>query len=144
MCRPVLLALTLLLVRIETAASQGLTIPGTTSVPIVGGTGGLRAPEQSPIISGIEGRSPKVHLGPTGKPCVRVDGFANAQSINPNIYNHLIRATNSCSQRIKMQVCYYKTQHCVQIELGPYDHKDAALGIYPALKDFRFEYTEQF
>jgi len=35
-------------------------------------------------------------------------------------------------------------QSCVPLEVPAYGRKDALLGIYPALQDFRYEYVEQF
>jgi hypothetical protein len=143
MTRIALLSLGILLATGLAVRGQGLTLPsGNNSRPITGSVGGTRAP--APMLSGPQNDTVKVHHGPTGKPCVTVSGNWKAQTINPNIFEHLIIATNACSLRIKMNVCYYKTQHCIALELGPYDRKEAVLGIYPALKDFRYEYKEQF
>jgi hypothetical protein len=43
-----------------------------------------------------------------------------------------------------MQVCYYKTQRCIPMNIPPWERKEAVLGIFPALKEFRFEYVEEF
>jgi hypothetical protein len=32
----------------------------------------------------------------------------------------------------------------VTVDVPPLDRKDTALGIFPALRDFRYEHTEQF
>ena len=141
MCRVALLGLGILLANLGLAAAQNLTRPGD-SLPVVHGAGGLGAPVQPPVLSGTQNTAAR--LPPTGKPCIRMAGYAKPQAINPNIFNHLILATNSCALRIKMQVCYYNTQHCVPVELGAFESKEAALGIFPALKEFRFEYNEQF
>jgi hypothetical protein len=143
MNRVALLGLGILLANLGLAGAQNLTRPGD-SAPVVHGAGGLPAPVQPPVLSGTPITAAKLHLGPTGKPCIRMEGYAKPQTINPNIFNHLILATNSCALRIKMQVCYYNTQHCIPVELGAYERKEAALGIFPALKEFRFEYKEQF
>ena len=47
-------------------------------------------------------------LAPTGKPCLVLHGYAKAQTINPNIFEHRIAATNSCGQNIKVKVCYHR------------------------------------
>jgi hypothetical protein len=143
MSRIALLTLILLVATGQLASGQSLTKPGDVP-PVVGGAGGLRPPERSRVLGGTPNATAKVHLAPTGKPCVHVDGYSKAQTLNPNIFDHFISATNTCSLRIKLQVCYYKTQHCIPVEIGAYDRKEAVLGIFPALKEFRYEYTEKF
>jgi hypothetical protein len=86
----------------------------------------------------------KRHKGPTGKPCMTLEGSARPEKINSNIIEHWVSAANSCGQLIKLKICYYRTEHCVMVEVPPWDRKDTVLGIFPALKDFRYEYTEQF
>jgi len=122
------------------AAAQGSTPFGSNSTPLVGGSGGI----QLPRFSGSQNASAQLHLGPTGKPCLRVLGQVTEQKINHNIFNHMIIVDNDCSQRIKMQVCYYKSEHCILIDILGYGHKQSTLGIMAAMKEFRFEYKEQF
>src|SRR6516225_6078792 len=55
------------------------------------------------------------HMGPTGKPCISVFGGAQPQQINPLIYNHTVTATNACGLIIKLKVCYYHTEQCVDL-----------------------------
>jgi hypothetical protein len=86
----------------------------------------------------------KRHNGPTGKPCITIEGSAKPQTINPNIFEHWVSAANSCGQHIKVNICYFQTQHCVMVDVPPWDRKDTVLGIFPALRDFRYDYTEQF
>jgi hypothetical protein len=84
------------------------------------------------------------HRDPTGKPCLSVFGSAQRQLVNTNLYDHLIMATNTCGRPIKMDVCYYGTDHCISMQVPAMDRKEAMLGILPAMKDFRFEFREQF
>jgi len=86
----------------------------------------------------------KRHIGPTGKPCITVEGSSKPETINSNIIEHWVGAANSCGQHIKLKICYYKTEHCVTVDVPPWDRRDTVLGIFPALREFRFEYTEQF
>jgi len=79
-----------------------------------------------------------------GKPCLAVEGSARPYLSNPNLFDHLITATNSCIKPIKMRVCYYRTQHCVAMELPGRSRKEAVLGIMPTIKDFKFEFRERF
>lgn len=92
----------------------------------------------------MEARGAKRHVGPTGRPCLAVSGQARAETINPHIFEHVIAATNSCSQIIRLQVCYYGSDRCVPMIVASYARNEAVLGILPAMKEFRFEYREQF
>jgi hypothetical protein len=127
-----------------TARTQGLTMaPPTDSRPSLGGTGALRPPEQPRLLSGSQDAARK-HKSPTGQPCLTVRGFARQQIINKTIFDHMITAMNACSELIKLQVCYYKSQHCVPVAVPSYGRKEVVLGIFPGMEDFRFEYREQF
>ena len=84
------------------------------------------------------------HLGPTGKPCLSLAAHAQAQTLNPHIFEHWIDATNTCGQDIKVQVCYFGTEDCIAMDVPPYGRKNAVLGIYPAMTDFRYEAKEKF
>jgi hypothetical protein len=86
----------------------------------------------------------RLHMNSFGKPCLTVRGNPKAQLVNPNLFSHMIVVTNTCSMPIKLKVCYYKTQNCVPIEVLGYGRKEAILGIFPAMKSFRFEHQEQF
>ena len=84
------------------------------------------------------------HRDPAGKPCLAIDGSVRAFISNPNLFDHLITATNSCIKPIKMQVCYYRTQQCVAMDVPGRSRKQAILGTLPSVKDFKFEFRERF
>jgi hypothetical protein len=86
----------------------------------------------------------KHHTSPIGKPCLAIQGYAKPELVNKNIFQHWIKTANSCGQTIKVQVCYYQTEHCVLMSVPPYGKQDSMLGIFPALKRFQFEAKEQF
>lgn len=86
----------------------------------------------------------KRHYGPAGKACLTLSGSSRAQIINKDMYDHWISAANDCAQRIKVQVCYYHTQDCIMVDVPPYGRQDVVLGVYPKLREFRYEYKEQF
>jgi hypothetical protein len=86
----------------------------------------------------------KQTLDANGQPADPNDPGVQPQPSGPKIFEHSIVARNNCSTLIKLKVCYYHTQSCVPIEVPAYGRKDALLGIYPSLKDFRYEYVEQF
>jgi hypothetical protein len=129
---------------VNSPAHAQTPLPSPNSRPSVGSTSGLTPPAQLPIISGSQDAAAKVHLDPLGKPCLSVRGYAKSQASNPNIYNHVIFASNNCAQSIKLNVCYYHTQHCVAVAVSGYARKESVLGIMPQMKEFRFEYREQF
>jgi hypothetical protein len=121
--------------------AQGLSTSSNGGV--VGGAGGLTSPTRTPLLNG-ENAGTKRHTGPTGKPCLTVNGEAQRETINPKLFEHMIIAQNDCSRRIKMQVCYYQSQHCVAMNVPPYGRQDLVLGIMPEMSGFRFEFRELF
>jgi hypothetical protein len=135
------LAIAVLLALSGPVRAQGLPTPPSGGV--VGGAGGLTSPTITPLLSG-ENAGASRHMGPTGKPCLTVNGEAQREIINPNLFEHMIIAQNDCSQRIKMQVCYYQSQRCVAMNVPPYGRQDLVLGIMPGMSGFRFEFRELF
>jgi hypothetical protein len=117
---------------------------GDQSRPVVGSTGGIARPQQPPIMSGSTDLMPRRHLKVTGQPCVSLYASAKSQLTNRNIFDHLVFGTNECAQMIKLRICYYKTSDCIQMDLPPYGRKEMTLGIFPSIKDFQFEFREQF
>ena len=123
--------------------AQGTQSPFDTSRPSVGGT--ISSPDRK--LPGFEASgSTEVlrHRSPLGKPCLGVLGEARPHTIDPNLYDHVIVAINSCAQRITMRVCYYQTDDCITMEVPGDERKEAILGTLPAMKDFRFEFRERF
>lgn len=123
-----------------TAAAQSPLPPPGSGQRIEGGVGLPAAP---PTAS-LGGTKPKVHTGPTGKPCVEVHGNANPQANNTHIIEHTITAVNSCSQVIKLSVCYRGSDRCIPMTVSSYSRQTSVLGIEPAMTAFRFEYWERF
>jgi hypothetical protein len=99
-----------------------------------------------PSLSGSTSLSPNGirHKGPTGQPCLAFGSYARAQAINKSIYEHWVTATNSCGQNLKVQVCYHSTTDCILMNVPPWEQTQRMLGIYPVLKDFRYDTKEQF
>jgi hypothetical protein len=69
------------------------------------------------------------HLSVTGKLCISVESYANAQVSNKNIYEHWIKASNRCGQNIKVQSCYHKSEDCIVMNVPPWESKNSVLGI---------------
>lgn len=95
-------------------------------------------------IFGGAGELAKRHRGLDGQPCIVVTGASRSQTINPDIMEHWVTATNNCGQHIKLNICYYNTQHCVKVDVPAWGRQDTVLGIFPALREFRYQYTELF
>jgi hypothetical protein len=122
--------------------------------PIEGATGGAYSPHESSALSDLK-PGIKMHLDPFGKPCVTVAAYSLAKTdfgkifgAEPKVfaskeYEHMITATNRCSQMIKLKVCYSGTQDCVIVELASYGNQRASLG-RSSDQGFRYQYTEQF
>lgn len=75
---------------------------------------------------------------------MRVVGMARATSSTSNLFNHWIYAENICNERIRMQVCYFSTSSCINMDVAGRERKEAILGTLPSVKDFRYEYRERF
>lgn len=104
----------------------------------------MRPPTETPTFGANRANEILRHRDFTGKPCLGVGGFARPHIVNPNVYDHVITAINSCPQRIVLQVCYYQSQDCIPMEVPGSGRKEAILGTLPAAKDFRFEFREKF
>jgi hypothetical protein len=115
---------------------------GLSKVPTVGGTAGKKGP--LPTFQASNGNDILRHRNFIGKPCLAVGAFARPHAINPHLYDHVIAAVNSCSQRISMRVCYYQSQDCIQMDVPGGERKEAILGTLPSAKDFRYEFREKF
>jgi hypothetical protein len=107
----------------SSAAQQIAPIPGTPPVPDI---------------------HAKYHMGPLGKPCLTIAGYAKPETVNKNIYQHWISAANNCGQIVRVRICYFETEDCIVMSVPPWDRKESVLGIFPALKRFKFEAKEQF
>jgi hypothetical protein len=114
------------------------------SAPSSQGGVGLRVPAEPRNFGASSGTEILRHRGPAGIPCLTVAGLARPHTLSPNVYDHVISVKNSCPQRITMQVCYYKSQDCVPMEIPGGDRKEAVLGSLPSMSDFRFEFREKF
>jgi hypothetical protein len=125
-------------------AQDAMAPPLDSSRPIEGGTTGMRIPTETPTFGPSADSQILRHRGPTGAPCLAVGAYARPHIIDQKLYDHVIVAVNSCAQRIAMQVCYYRSQDCIPMEVPGGERKEAILGTMPAEKDFRFEFREKF
>jgi len=126
------------------ASAQSGTTPFEKSSRTVTGGVGVQVPVEAPAIGASKGTEILRHRGPTGNACLAVAGQARPHTINPKLYDHVIKVTNSCAQRIALQICYYRSQECISMEIPGGERKEAILGTLPSVKDFRFEFREKF
>jgi hypothetical protein len=85
-----------------------------------------------------------IHHDALGRPCLDIEAAARAHVINPNLYDHVISVYNRCIQQIKLRICYYNSDHCIDMEIRGSERKDGVLGVYPNMKYFRYSFREKF
>lgn len=137
-------SLMILLFSTSALAQSDLPSSGELSRPAVGGTQGMHVPAETRTFGSSGNTDILRHRDATGKPCVSIGGFARPHVVNEHLYDHVIIGTNTCAQRIRVQVCYYNTTSCVPLEIPGGERRQAILGTQPAEKDFRFEFREKF
>jgi hypothetical protein len=84
-----------------------------------------------------------VHRDPLGRPCLDFEAAARAHVMNPNVYDHVVSIYNRCIKPIKLSVCYFGSDRCIDMEVPPLARKDGILGIYPSMQYFRYSYKEK-
>jgi hypothetical protein len=124
----------------RTAHAQGLT----TERPVFGASRGLRAVTPPLALDDPANAGAKIHRDPYGKPCVGVFGLSRPQVVNTKMFDQTVIADNHCSRLIKLKVCYYGSLTCLPVDVPPYGRKETLLGFFPTMKEFRYQYTEQF
>ncbi len=137
-CAALLAALSL---RVD-ARAQSLF--GDSPPPVVNGTGGLTPLAPKPAFGGMSGPSAQLHHDVYGRVCIEIHGYSEPQKTNPDIFNHMLLIANDCSMLIKLHVCYYQSEHCIDVVAAPYARTLETLGIFPHMQDFRWEYSESF
>lgn len=85
-----------------------------------------------------------VHRNSLGKPCLNIEAASRAHVINPDVYDNIVSFQNQCNILIKVQVCYFGTESCVNVEVPAQKRTDAVLGIRPHSQYFRYSYKEKF
>jgi len=85
-----------------------------------------------------------VHRDALNRPCLDIEAAARRHVINPNVFDHVVSVYNNCLMPIKLRVCYYNTDHCIDMKVRGKQRKDGILGIFPNMRYFRYSYREQF
>jgi hypothetical protein len=107
----------------------------------VASTSGTAAKDE--LVATINGREIRKHMSPLGKPCLSLAATSRQVKFG-NAYEHVIEAKNSCSALIVVDICYYQTAHCASLTTPSYGKAGTILGVAPAMKDFKYQYREQF
>lgn len=107
-------------------------------------TGSTTGEIVQPTPSALSGAYTPHHRNAVGTICIRVSGLARPLGNSGNLFNHWIYAENVCSERIRLQVCYFSTNSCIDLNVAGHERKEAILGTLPSIKDFRYEYRERF
>lgn len=93
---------------------------------------------------GGENAALTVHRDSLNRRCLDIDAASRRHVINPNVFDHVVSVYNNCLKPIKLRVCYYRSERCIDMEVPGKQRKDVILGIYPNLQYFRFSYREKF
>jgi hypothetical protein len=104
---------------------------------------GSAGPLVTPMASDANDRNKLWQRDSLGRPCLQITAEARSQPATPNIFDHIVVVNNRCLQRIKVKLCYYKSEHCLTVEMAANQRKETILGTYPAMRYFRYEYQEQ-
>jgi hypothetical protein len=97
----------------------------------------------TPMVPDANDRNKLLQRDSLGRPCLQITGETRAQLASPNIFDHMVIVNNRCLQRIKVKLCYYKSERCFLVEMGPNQRKETVLGTFPSQRYFRYEYQEQ-
>jgi hypothetical protein len=85
-----------------------------------------------------------IHRDPLNRPCLQIEAASRQEVINPDIYDHVVSVYNRCQKTIKLRICYYKSNHCIDLEVQPLKRVDGILGRFPNMQFFRYSYQEKF
>jgi hypothetical protein len=129
----------------QPSSAQTLPPPiGSPGGTVFGGAGGLPAPAPRSPIMGSQNIDILRHRDSLGRLCLTVYGSPRPHSINKELHEHVISASNSCGQPIKMQVCYYRSHPCILMHIPGWARKEAILGTLSSTWQFQYEFREIF
>jgi hypothetical protein len=99
--------------------------------------------QEAPAVA-TQDRNIRRHMNPFGKPCLALAGTSRPLKFAVNTFEHVVEAKNDCSSIIKVQICYYQSDHCVFPIAPSYGKASTILGVAVAMKDFKYQYREEF
>lgn len=85
-----------------------------------------------------------VHRNAFGKPCLDIEAASRAHVINPDVYDNVVSIENKCSITIRVKICYFNTDSCINVEVMGRQRKDATLGVRPHMQYFKYSFQEKF
>src|SRR5712691_4485669 len=77
-----------------------------------------------------------------GKQCYTIQGVARNQTINPNIFDHVIIVKNQCFKNVKLKICYHKSDRCIEMSIPSRSTKESWLGSFPSMRFFQYDAKE--
>lgn len=78
-----------------------------------------------------------------GRPCLDIEAVARAHVVNPTVMDHIVSVKNGCPRLIKIKVCYFGSDRCVEAVLGSYSRSDVTLGTMTGVKTFRYSISQK-
>ena len=97
----------------------------------------------TPMTTDANDRNKLLQRDSLGRPCLQITAEARSQLTMSNTFDHIVIVNNRCLQRIKVKLCYYKSERCFLVEMAANQRKETVLGTFPAQRYFRYEYQEQ-
>jgi len=131
----ILLLCVLTLLSVANAARSQRAIAQTPALPFQ---------SRLTLQGGGENAALTVHRDPLGKPCLKFESDLQGEHGQSDIYEHTVSINNGCSKPIKLRLCYYKSEHCTDVEVHGQKRKDIMLGVYPNMRIFRYSFQEKF
>ena len=78
-----------------------------------------------------------------GRPCLDVEAAALAQTINPEMLDHVVSIKNNCPRTIRVKACYYGSERCNEVTVMAYKRVDTILGTMRGVNFFRYTLTQR-
>jgi hypothetical protein len=78
-----------------------------------------------------------------GKPCLSIEAASRSHVVNPTVFDNIVSIENQCNKLIKVRICYYGTESCVDAEIPAMQRKDTIIGVRPQSQYFRYSYREK-
>jgi len=91
----------------------------------------------------FEQQGPGIVKDALGHPCLNIEAAARAQTVNPDMRDHVVSIKNNCVKLIKAKVCYFNTDHCNEVDLPAYKRVDTVLGSMRDVTFFRYSISQK-
>lgn len=78
-----------------------------------------------------------------GRPCLDIEAAAREQTVNPNMFDHVVSIKNICPRLIKVKVCYFNSTRCSDEDVRAYKRLDVVLGSMRGVKFFKYTITQK-